>query len=49
MSDEIKRLRAALEEMAAWVKHWEEDRRHNLKPTEGSLADATTTIRKALQ
>lgn len=45
---EADTLRRALIHMAAWVKHWQEDRACNLMPTEGSLAEAAELIRNAL-
>jgi len=47
-SDEIERLHSALEKMAAWVRHWQMDRAHNLMPTEGALADAAALIESTL-
>lgn len=46
--DEIKRLRRALEHMAAWVAHWQADRACKLMPTAESLSESAEMIRNAL-
>ena len=38
----------ALESVEAWILHWRQDARANLKPTPESLADALSEIRVAI-
>lgn len=45
---ENERLRAALRQQAAWVRHWQEDVASGLAPTYASLADAAEQISAAL-
>ncbi|OMQ44722.1 hypothetical protein [Ensifer sp. 1H6] len=45
---ENERLRAALRQQAAWVRHWQEDFACGLAPTFSSLADAAEQISAAL-
>ena len=45
---ENERLRAALRQQAAWVRHWQEDIACGLTPTFASLADAAEQIGSAL-
>ena len=47
-AEEIVKLRLSLRHMAAWVKHWQEDRLCDLKPTPESLAEAAEMIRTTL-
>lgn len=45
---ETERLRAALRQQAAWVRHWQEDIACGLTPNRSSLADAADQINAAL-
>lgn len=45
----IARLRSALRMQKAWLDHWKDDVRHNLRPTLDSLHDATDQIDEALR
>ena len=45
---ENERLRAALRQQAAWVRHWQDDVASGLAPTRASLMDAADQINEAL-
>ena len=45
---ENERLREALRQQAAWVRHWQEDIASGLAPTRASLMDAADQISEAL-
>lgn len=48
MRAENETLKAALRMQIAWIRHWRDDLRHNLRPTLDSLADAEEAINSAL-
>jgi hypothetical protein len=48
MSNNTQELLDVLRDIHAWVKHWQRDFEANLKPTEGSLADAERNLRNAI-
>lgn len=48
MRAENETLKAALRMQIAWIRHWRDDLRHNLRPTLDSLADAEEAILSAL-
>lgn len=49
MRAENETLRATLRMQLAWIRHWRDDLRHNLRPTLDSLADAEDAIVEALK
>ncbi|MCK3783515.1 hypothetical protein KEM44_20950 [Sinorhizobium meliloti] len=48
MRAENETLKATLKMQLAYVRHWQEDARYNLKPTMDSLKDAEEAILSAL-
>lgn len=48
MKSENEILRNTLRFQLAWIRHWRDDLRHNLRPTLDSLADAEESINSAL-
>ncbi len=46
---DVRILRENLIRIRAWVDHWDEDRRSNLKPTEGGLKQAFYYVENSLK
>lgn len=48
LTERVAALRATVGHAAAYVHHWQVDKAHELKPTDGSLSDAAAMFAAAL-